>query len=304
MFKQQSSGLDALLHRPRPSAWQSFLQDPSHFIVRKLYSWCRPVKDKDIPDAQNRVSVVCISDTHNSQCPIPTGDILVHAGDLTQSGSLQELRAAISWLQQQPHQYKFVIAGNHDILLDPAKDGSDGKGERQRQELEWGNIQYLQNSSSTVSVKGRRLKIYGSPMSPQNGNWAFQYPRGTNVWKHTVPDDTDILITHSPPRAHLDLNTLGCSYLLRELWRIHPALHVFGHIHEGYGHEWVHFDSFQAAYEQAIIAGGFWNLVKVVKASFLSLFKLPASPACQLVNPALVGGLRDDLRRQPIKVYI
>ncbi|KAI0976278.1 Metallo-dependent phosphatase [Xylaria arbuscula] len=294
MFKQQSSGLDALLHRPPLSAWQLFLQNPSIFIVRKLYSWCRLKKDKDIPDAERQVSVVCISDTHNSQCPIPTGDILIHAGDLTQSGSFEELRATISWLNQQPHQYKFVIAGNHDILLDPTKDGSDGRGERQRQELEWGSIQYLQNSSSTVSVRGRRLKIYGSPMSRRNGNWAFQYPRETDVWKHTVPDDTDILITHSPPRAHLDLNTLGCSYLLCELWRIHPILHVFGHIHEGYGHEWVHFDSLQAVYEQAIKAGGFWNLVKMVKASFLSLFISPALPTCQLVNPALVGGLRDD----------
>ncbi|KAI1129182.1 Metallo-dependent phosphatase [Nemania abortiva] len=303
MLRWRGSGLDALLHRPRPSAWQLFLQNPSIFIVQKLFSWRRLTQETRHADSE--VSVACISDTHNSQCAIPVADILIHAGDLTQSGSLQELQATISWLQSQPHQFKIVIAGNHDLLLDPSKDDKVGEAAILRQQIEWGSILYLQDDFTTVSLKGRRIKIYGSPKTPRNGNWAFQYPRERDIWKHAIPDDTDILVTHGPPRAHLDLTTLGCKYLLRELWRVHPALHVFGHVHEGYGHERVQFDSFQAAYERVILTGGnFWSLIGALKAFVVSLFVPPALATCQLVNPSLVGGLRDDARREPIKVYI
>ncbi|KAK5624285.1 hypothetical protein RRF57_000001 [Xylaria bambusicola] len=302
MVGRRSSGLDALLHRPRPTSWQLFLQSPRTVIAQKLYSW-RRVTHKTL-DPQSQVSVVCISDTHNSQCAIPAGDILIHAGDLTQSGSLEELQATISWLRDQTHQFKIVIAGNHDILLDPSKDDEHGNAATVRQKIEWGNIRYLQDSSTTVILRERQLKIYGSPKSPRHGNWAFQYARETDIWKHTVPNDTDILITHGPPRAHLDLTTLGCPHLLRELWRVHPSLHVFGHVHEGYGHEWIQFDSLQAAYERAMLAGGLRNLIGVLKAFISSLFLSPVSATCQLVNPSLVGGLRDDARRKPIKVYI
>lgn len=41
------------------------------------------------------MNVVCGFDTHNSQSPLPDGDLLIHAGNLTQSGSLQELQAAL-----------------------------------------------------------------------------------------------------------------------------------------------------------------------------------------------------------------
>jgi Icc-related predicted phosphoesterase len=49
---------------------------------------------------------------------------------------------------------------------------------------------------------------------------------------------------------------LGCQYLLDELWRKRPRLHVFGHVHDGYGVEWVRFDGLQRAYETVVIAGG------------------------------------------------
>ena len=36
---QRSTGLDVLLHRPRPSAWQKFLAQPCSFLARKLYDY-------------------------------------------------------------------------------------------------------------------------------------------------------------------------------------------------------------------------------------------------------------------------
>ena len=61
--------------------------------------------------------------------------------------------------------------------------------------------------------------------------------------------ETDVLITHTPPRYHLDLN-LGCAGLLKEIWRVRPRLHVFGHVHSGHGREAVFWDEGQAAYER------------------------------------------------------
>ncbi|KAI6083114.1 Metallo-dependent phosphatase [Hypoxylon rubiginosum] len=300
----EPSGLDALLHRRRPSSWQLFLQNPCIFLARILYSWRRIAPASQF--SESAISVVCVSDTHNSQCSLPDGDILIHAGDLTQSGSLEELQATVSWLKGQSHIIKIVIAGNHDLLLDATRPDPGGKAATQRDQIDWGDIRYLQDSATAVICKnGRRVNIYGSPKSPQHGNWAFQYRRLDNVWRNSIPDDTDILVTHGPPRAHLDLTTLGCVYLLRELWRVHPALHVFGHVHEGYGHEWIQFDILQDAYERTISAGGgIWNLLAVFLAFMYSFFRPPVRGLCQLVNPSMVGGLRNDIRRQPIKVYI
>ncbi|KAI1379358.1 hypothetical protein F4677DRAFT_329139 [Hypoxylon crocopeplum] len=214
---------------------------------------------------------------------------------------------SVSWLRNQSHGLKVVIAGNHGLLLDASRPDLDGKALVAREQIDWGDIKYLQDTATTVVCKnGRRFNIYGSPKSPRHGNWAFQYPREDDVWSNSVPAATDILVTHGPPRAHLDLTTLGCQHLLRELWRVRPSLHVFGHVHEDYGHEWVQFDTLQDAYERAILArGGIWNLLVVVRAFLHSVFGHPQVIAtCQLVNPSMVGGLRDDVRRQPMEVYI
>lgn len=64
--------------------------------------------------------MVCISDTHN-QTParLPQGDILIHAGDLTNSGTYKELSRAAEWLKGlRGYEYKIVIPGNHDLALD------------------------------------------------------------------------------------------------------------------------------------------------------------------------------------------
>ncbi|KXJ90169.1 Metallo-dependent phosphatase-like protein [Microdochium bolleyi] len=305
MFGQRPSGLESLLYRPPPTTWQLFLRNPCVFLAQAIYSWhlqrAGRIQERRCAD---EVSVVCLSDTHNMQCPVPDGDILIHAGDLTQSGTFDELQATILWLRNQPHRAKLVIAGNHDLLLDNEYPSNGNLGGRHHSELEWGDVRYLQNSQTTVEcANGRRLTIYGSPLSPRHGNWAFQYSRDQDIWAKRVPDDTDILVTHSPPRAHLDLGRLGCESLLRELWRVHPALHIFGHVHAGYGEEAAFFDEVQSAYERTIIAGGgICNLVRVL-AAVAGQGRTPR-PSARLVNASIVGGLRDDERRKPMKVHL
>lgn len=304
LFGRQSTGLDALLHRPPPSLWQQFLAQPCIFLARRLYSYQKTIPAHPLVDP---ISIVCVSDTHNSQPAVPDGDVLIHAGDLTQSGSLKELQAAVAWLRAQPHPTKVVVAGNHDLLLDASRDDkATGQTAAEREMIDCGDIVYLENAEATVvCANGRRLRIYGSPLSPRHGNWVFQYPRNQDVWAGTVPEGIDVLVTHGPPHAHLDLLKKGCVHLLRELWRSRPRLHVFGHVHEGAGTEWLQFDALQDAYERTVAAGGgVWNLVQTAKELLRALVRPAVEARCLLVNPSIVGGLRDDERRRPIKVTI
>ena len=303
-FGERNSSLDALLNRPKRSNWHHFSHQPAIFLARILYTWRHAIPAQNI---EKPVSVVCISDTHNSQPRLPSGDILVHAGDLTQSGSLTEIQSALTWVSSQPHKVKVVVAGNHDLLLDDSNyDYTKLKHCSHRDLLDWGDIIYLENAETVVTCSnGRRLKIYGSPLSARHGNWAFQYPRNKDVWTDRLPVDIDILITHGPPKGHLDLLTLGCPYLLSEIWRVRPRVHIFGHVHEGAGTEWLLFDTVQKAYEQTVIAGGgFWNLIRTVQEFILSKYRPNIESTCLLVNPSMVGGLRDNERRHPVKIIV
>lgn len=299
------SPLDELLHRPRPSSWTIFWRSPVVYLAGLLYTGQHITHHVN---KENAVSVVCISDTHNSQPQLPYADILIHAGDLTQSGSFTELKAALDWINRQPHPHKIVVAGNHDLLLDPACDDRPGarQASEERAKLSWGDIVYLQDSFTEITCgNDYKLRIYGSPMSSRHGNWAFQYPRsdGHDFWAGRIPQDTDILITHGPPRAHLDLLNLGCPGLLAEIWRVKPRLHVFGHVHEGYGTETLEFNELQRLFERTVIArGGTWNLLYMAWAAARAWFADPGKTQTILVNAAIVGGLRDDERRIPIRI--
>jgi Icc-related predicted phosphoesterase len=93
-----------------------------------------------------------------------------------------------------------------------------------------------------LTIEG--LKIWGSPITPwfYGDRWAFNKHRGeeiNNVW-NTIPNDTDVIITHGPPAKIRDFipssrEYVGCSDLLHRIQVIQPKLVCFGHIHEGYG---------------------------------------------------------------------
>jgi predicted phosphodiesterase len=63
-----------------------------------------------------KTRIVCISDTHNQVPSLPKGDVLIHAGDLTNQGSLSELRKTIAWIEKADFEAKIVIAGWFHIL--------------------------------------------------------------------------------------------------------------------------------------------------------------------------------------------
>lgn len=177
-----------------------------------------------------RMRIVCLSDTHSRHqgLRVPDGDVLVHAGDFTGRGEPHEICEFHSWLQSQPHEHKLVIAGNHDLLFEQ-------KPSEARALLH--DCTYLEDSG--VVVDG--IHFWGSPWQPWFYDWAFNLPRGpalADKWA-LIPTNTDVLVTHGPPAGILDMTArdehVGCHDLTKALARIRPRLHVFGHIHEGFG---------------------------------------------------------------------
>jgi len=159
---------------------------------------------------------------------VDDGDVFIHAGDILGRGQLSELEIFNDWLGELPHQYKIIIAGNHDWCFQNDIEAS-------REILT--NAIYLQDESITIE----NIRFYGSPWQPMFYDWAFNLPRGKALkqkWD-LIPENTDVLITHGPAKGILDQTIqgdhVGCEELSKAIKKIRPKFHICGHIHEGYG---------------------------------------------------------------------
>lgn len=175
--------------------------------------------------------IVCISDTHelHRDLVVPPGDVLIHAGDFTFWG--KGTKAIVdfnSWLGEQPHQWRIVTCGNHEFAFE-ADPGLRGL---------LTNATLLLNESAMIG----RARVWASPLTVHYGG-AFGRSNAANRVKAyaSIPMDTDILVTHGPPYGVLDTSPAEClgpagDRELREaVIRVRPTLHVFGHVHSGYG---------------------------------------------------------------------
>jgi len=181
------------------------------------------------PYPADGLTVVVISDTHDMhrEVEVPPGDLFLHAGDFTMDGGSAEALVDFNdWLGALPHPFRVVIPGNHDFVLeDPSR----------RQLIT--NAALLINESVTI----RGLKIWGSPITPLLGEaFGVVSERDRAKLYARIPADTDILLTHGPPFGILDHgpgsgHPAGCAQLLDAVRRVKPMLHVFGHVHAGYG---------------------------------------------------------------------
>lgn len=136
-------------------------------------------------------------------------------------------------------------------------------------DLDWGDVTYLNDNLATLTFQnGRPLRVYGCPLTPEFGAWAFQYPAITDVWTRRIPDDSDVVVVHGPPALHHDgeREHKGDGYLLRELRRVKPRLVVFGHIHDGYGVGELSHDGAQGAYEDIVLRRS--GLVAILRMCF------------------------------------
>ena len=192
------------------------------------------------------MKLVMISDTHNfhNKMIVPSGDVIIHAGDATGMGKEWEIRAFIEWYSKLDFDYKIFVPGNHEVVL-------EYNYEEWSQWFTDAGIDILNENLLTVNGmsqydwKEYEYKIYGSPITPQFGNWSYMKARGAEIKKHwdRIPDCTDILVTHGPPHMILDgvprfngyVDFCGCEELANRVLHLEPKIHVFGHIHEGAG---------------------------------------------------------------------
>jgi predicted phosphodiesterase len=228
-----------------------------------------------------------LSDTHGkSRFPqrLPEDlsvDAVLHCGDLSECGDLEDYRNTISLLSSVSAPLKLVIAGNHDLTLDGdfwSKNSSASGADLHQQARElWtgkeakdAGIMFLEDGFHEFALKsGATLRVYASAATPNNfgiPEWAFGYPsvedrynpQGKGVFygrcsatpQTEIADELeiDIMMTHGPPKYKLDRtagmgDSIGCPHLFRAVRRSRPKVHVFGHVHKSYGAEMVDWSS-------------------------------------------------------------
>lgn len=213
------------------------------------------------PDKSRFTRIVCISDTHehHRKIDVASGDILVHCGDFTEFGDPEAVHDVSDWfgtLQSSKRvEHILCIAGNHELTFYPPEQQIglswlslyqiwrrvthpfatpfDPKGARAK----LCNCTYLEDKAASIGS----VRFYGSPWQPSYWNWAFNLSRTElgEKWK-AIPEDTDVLLTHTPPLGRGDEISKdkrgGCVALMQQVQaRVRPRLHVFGHLHEGRG---------------------------------------------------------------------
>ena len=198
----------------------------SHFYIQQWNCFClyRRLSQQHpifVVKETLEMKILHISDTHGCHRQLhdlPQADIVVHSGDLTMNGSEQEALDFMNWFCDLPYPQKIFICGNDDECLYGATiDGLDG------------NVHYLCNSG--IEIEG--LKFYGVPMFMGDCITDRQTRHYANI-----PDDTDILIAHTPPFGILDFDdniNYGSEELLSRISVVRPRLNLFGHIHARHG---------------------------------------------------------------------
>jgi predicted phosphodiesterase len=191
--------------------------------------------------------ITFISDTHTKHrqvaATLPGGDLLIHSGDLMNSGYRKnDILEFLDWFDGiKGYDKKVFIAGNHDRYFEDRPD------EIKDILADYPNIIYLEDQLVGIYDldTDKSTKIWGSPWQPEFYDWAFNLPRQGKELKEkwdAIPEGIDILITHGPAWGFLDDvdgrrgDHLGCELLAERIKQIKPKIHVCGHIHSGYGH--------------------------------------------------------------------
>src|ERR1017187_2785954 len=189
------------------------------------------------------MKIDCMSDLHGELPILEGGDLLIIAGDCTSNDTIPAWNNFFNWVDKQNYRKKIMIAGNHDNFCKSwAVTGNFNDNEYEvMYPDEKRTIEYLCDSGTEFEG----LKIHGSP-------WSLTFPginphctafTGTEedlkAKFELIPDDIDILITHTPPKGVLDWNVHGKQCGSESLFKItrnlkNLKLFVFGHIHEAY----------------------------------------------------------------------
>ena len=127
--------------------------------------------------------------------------MLIHSGDLTMIGTMEQYRGALNMLSSVDAELKLVIAGNHDLSLHKeyylshpqartiAGKHYDPACAEQAHELWTGEaarqagVTYLEEGMHQFTLSnGAHFSVYASPWQPVFYDWAFNYPLTQDRW--------------------------------------------------------------------------------------------------------------------------
>ncbi|KAK2964373.1 hypothetical protein BLNAU_904 [Blattamonas nauphoetae] len=193
------------------------------------------------------IRFVCTSDTHKglNTVPrgIPSGDVFIHAGDISQQSFVQEIDLFCDIVTHLNFTAKFLVKGNHDIAI------------HDQGYLELVGKQFGHNPIPSVNEELRKVKECITILDNEVVTFS-----GIRILGITDPDyrldavtygppfdsstsnfgQVDILVSHVPPMGILDLDHRGVHagqlallYKVRTEWK--PKVHIFGHMHSNYG---------------------------------------------------------------------
>jgi len=189
------------------------------------------------------MTILAISDLHGRHRLLDLSkykaDILIYAGDWTKGKDvgLSESADFLHWMDGLTQfKHKICIAGNHERTVEQNSDAFE------ELTLMYDSITYLHNAAVTIDG----YKIWGSPYSVEFCGWAFMKADHNlkSIWR-TIPDDTNIIVTHTPAYGHHDAVKraygrdphVGSKSLTKRKQELVGTLkaHICGHIHEAYG---------------------------------------------------------------------
>lgn len=158
------------------------------------------------------MKILHLTDTHGLHHRLddmPEADVIVHSGDISNSGTEEEVLDFLNWFIELPYPHKIFVTGNHDLCLWEAEEIEDLPG----------NIHFLQDKG--VEIGG--VKFFGI---------AYNHSEAM------IPAETDVVVTHEPPVMILDQSSgihWGNAPLRNRIFEVSPKYHLFGHAHQDYG---------------------------------------------------------------------
>jgi hypothetical protein len=161
---------------------------------------------------------------------MPKADILIHSGDLTMIGTMDQYRGALNMLALCEAELKLVIAGNHDLSLHHdyylnhpkarqiatqlRPDDYDPAFAERAKELWTGDaarkagVTYLNEGMHHFTLSnGANFTVYASPWQPVFYDWAFNYPLTEDRWNpaHRITQTPDLTrgaeVRPAPPES-------------------------------------------------------------------------------------------------------
>lgn len=198
------------------------------------------------------MKILVTSDTHGNldKLDLTDIDLALFAGDVAPLRGLSALDVydQLNWINTKFFEFceiwkdaKIVfVPGNHDFFPLIRERFGD---KLHRKSL---NLKLASNATMLIDklVEVDGVKIYGSPWVPIiSYRWAFEAESDKLKDRFSmIPEDIDILVTHTPPRFNklgisleygIDSENFGCSELADEILKKRPKMCFCGHIHSG-----------------------------------------------------------------------